>query len=175
MPTERKGARFRSTSPESPVPSPGTEAPDFTLPADDGSTVTLSALRGRPVVLFFYPKDNTPSCTVEACSFRDAFPRFKRSKARVFGISADSVTSHAKFRDRFDLPYRLLADEDHAVAEAYGVWGEKQLFGLKYMGIERTTFVIDAEGRIARVFEKVRSLGHADEVHAALKELGAAT
>jgi peroxiredoxin Q/BCP len=143
-------------------------APDFTLPTDEGKPLTLSSLRGRPVVLFFYPKDDTPGWTVEACSFRDALPRFEGINAVVLGISADSVESHAKFKKKYGLPYTLLADEDHAVAEAYGVWGEKSLFGVKYHGINRTTFLIDEEGRVARVFEKVKSAGHGDEVAAAL-------
>ncbi len=155
-----------------PIPAVGAPAPDFTAPADDDSTVTLHALRGRPVVLFFYPKDDTPGCTVEACAFRDALPRFDGLDAVVLGVSPDSVKSHRKFRDKFDLPYRLVSDEDHAIAEAYGVWGEKSMYGRKYWGNLRTTFVIDAKGRIARVFEKVKPEGHADEVAEAVAALG---
>ena len=120
----------------------GDEAPDFTLKSDRGEDVTLSSLRGRPVVLYFYPKDDTPGCTVEACEFRDAFPRFKGSKAIILGISPDSVKSHQKFKGKFDLPFTLLADEDHAIAEKYGVWQKKSMYGRTYMGIARTTFEI---------------------------------
>ena len=142
----------------------GVEAPDFSLPADDGSTVRLSELRGRNVVLFFYPRDDTPGCTVEACEFGEAYPRYQAQDTVVLGISADSVASHKRFRAKFDLPYRLLADEDHRVAEAYGVWKEKSMYGRTFMGIERSTFVVDKEGRIAHVFRKVSPAGHADEV-----------
>jgi peroxiredoxin Q/BCP len=151
--------------------SPGTLAPDFTLPTDEGKPLTLSSLRGRPVVLFFYPKDDTPGWTVEACSFRDALPRFEGINAVVLGISADSVQSHAKFKKKYELPYTLLADTEHKVSDAYGVWGPKSIFGVKYDGISRTTFLIDEEGRVVRVFEKVKSAGHGDEVAAALAEM----
>jgi len=153
------------------VLKPGRKAPLFTLPADDGSTVSLKELRGSAVVLFFYPKDDTETCTVEACGFRDSMPRFDALDAVVLGVSADGVRSHARFRAKYALPYRLLADTEHVVAEKYGVWQEKQLFGRRYMGIVRTTFVIDVAGRIARVFEKVRAAGHADEVAATIAEL----
>ena len=153
------------------VLKPGRKAPLFTLPADDGSTVSLKELRGSAVVLFFYPKDDTETCTVEACGFRDAMPRFDALDAIVLGASTDGVRSHARFRAKYALPYRLLADTEHVVAEKYGVWQEKQLFGRRYMGIVRTTFVIDGAGRIARVFEKVRAAGHADEVAATIAEL----
>jgi thioredoxin-dependent peroxiredoxin len=142
----------------------GKPAPDFEMKADDGSTVKLSDLRGKNVVLFFYPKDDTPGCTVEACEFRDAFPRFQAIDAEVFGVSPDSVESHVKFRRKFDLPYRLLADDEHAVAEKYGVWGEKKFMGKTYMGVARTTFVIGKDGKVAKVFGKVKPDGHADEV-----------
>jgi thioredoxin-dependent peroxiredoxin len=145
-------------------PAEGTLAPDFTLDTDEGKPLTLSALRGRPVVLFFYPKDDTPGCTIESCEFRDLMPRFQGVKAEVLGVSPDDVKSHVKFRKKFDLPYRLLADVEHRVADAYGVWQEKSMFGHKYMGNARTTFVIDKDGRIARVFEKVKPEGHAAEV-----------
>ena len=154
-----------------PVLKPGRKAPLFTLPADDGSTVSLKELRVSAVVLFFYPKDDTETCTVEACGFRDAMPRFDALDAVVLGASTDGVRSHARFRAKYALPYRLLADTEHVVAEKYGVWQEKQLFGRRYMGIVRTTFVIDGAGRIARVFEKVRAAGHADEVAATIAEL----
>lgn len=153
------------------LPSPGTKAPDFTLPSDEGTTVSLKSLRGSPVVLYFYPKDDTSGCTTEACEFRDAWADVKASGARLYGVSPDGVKSHEKFRAKFDLPFPLLADEDHTVAEAYGAWGEKSMYGRKYMGILRTTFIIDEKGRIARVFEKVKPAGHADEVLAALREL----
>lgn len=153
------------------VPPKGNTAPDFTVLTDAGEPLKLSSLRGRPVVLFFYPKDNTPACTLEACALRDAFPQFGNANAVVLGISPDSVRKHQAFRERFKLPYHLLADPDHAVAEKYGVWGQKSLFGRKYMGVLRTTFVIDAKGKIAHVFEKVSVLGHAAEVMAAVAAL----
>lgn len=133
------------------VPAIGSVAPDFTLPADDGSTVRLSDLRGRRVVLYFYPKDDTPGCTTQACGFRDNYVEISEKDAVVFGISPDGVNSHVKFRTKFDLPFRLLADEDHEVAELYGAWGEKNNYGKKYFGIIRSHFVVDAEGKIADV------------------------
>ncbi|CAN5709635.1 MAG: thioredoxin-dependent thiol peroxidase [Gemmatimonadota bacterium] len=139
-------------------------APDFNLTADDGSTVRLSELRGRKVILYFYPRADTPGCTVEACEFRDALPRIEEEGAVVLGISPDPVKDLAKFRDKYDLNFRLLADEDHQAAEEYGVWKEKSMFGKKYMGVERSTFVIDEEGRIARAFHQVKPQGHAAEV-----------
>jgi thioredoxin-dependent peroxiredoxin len=153
-------------------PAEGTMAPDFTLDTDAGTPLSLSSLRGRPVVLFFYPKDDTPGCTIESCEFRDLMPRFQGVSAEVLGISPDDVKSHVKFRKKFDLPYTLLADVGHHVAELYGVWQEKSMMGRKYMGNARTTFVIDRDGRIAKVFEKVTPLGHAAavaEVVAALR------
>ncbi|MDF1501422.1 thioredoxin-dependent thiol peroxidase [Roseisolibacter sp. H3M3-2] len=154
------------------VPVVGAPAPDFTLPTDAGKPLALASLRGKPVVLYFYPKDDTETCTKEACAFRDAFPRFRRLKAAVLGVSPDTVKSHARFRKKYALPFPLLADVEHAVAEAYGVWREKQLFGHRYMGVERTTFVIDAEGRVAHVFEKVRTAGHAEAVAKVVAGLG---
>lgn len=133
--------------------------------------MALKELRGGPVVLFFYPRDDTETCTAEACAFRDAFPRFEGLGATVLGISPDGVRSHARFRARYGLPYALLADTEHAVAARYGVWQEKVLFGRRYMGVVRTTFVVDAEGRIARVFEKVRVAGHAEAVAEAVAQL----
>jgi len=133
------------------VPTVGSVAPDFTLPADDGSVVRLSDLRGRRVVLYFYPKDDTPGCTTQACGFRDNYVEIAEKDAVVFGISPDGINSHVKFRTKFDLPFRLLADEDHKVAELYGVWGEKNNYGKKYFGIIRSHFVVDAEGKIADV------------------------
>lgn len=145
-------------------PAVGSPAPDFTLDSDRGERVTLSALRGRPVVLYFYPKDDTSGCTIESCQFRDLLPRFAASAAFVFGISPDSVASHEKFRDKFELTFPLLADVGHQVADAYGVWQEKSMYGRSYMGVARTTFVIGRDGRIAHVFEKVQPDGHAAEV-----------
>jgi thioredoxin-dependent peroxiredoxin len=153
-------------------PAEGTMAPDFTLDTDAGTPLTLSSLRGRPVVLFFYPKDDTPGCTIESCEFRDMLPRFQGVDAQILGISPDDVKSHVKFRKKFDLPYPLLADVGHPVAELYGVWQEKSMMGRKYMGNARTTFVIDREGRIAKVFEKVSPLGHAAEVAEMVAKLG---
>lgn len=149
----------------------GASAPDFSLLADDGSTVTLASLRGAPAVLYFYPKDDTPGCTVEACEFRDQFPRFVDNGVRVIGISPDSVKSHVKFKNKYNLPFTLLADEEHRMAESYGVWKEKSMFGRRYMGVERTTFVLDAEGRVAKIFAKVSAEGHAAEVEQAVQTL----
>ncbi|QJR34372.1 peroxiredoxin [Gemmatimonas groenlandica] len=146
----------------------GIPAPDFTLPTDAGDTLTLSSLRGQWVVLFAYPKDDTSGCTVEACEFRDALPRFDASKAVILGISPDSVKSHVKFKAKFELPYTLLADEEKSVLQAYDVWKEKSMYGKKYMGVERTTFLIDPKGQIAKVFTKVKPAGHAAEVMAAI-------
>lgn len=133
------------------VPAVGSVAPDFSLTADDGSVVRLSELRGQRVVLYFYPKDDTPGCTTQACGFRDNYVEIAEKNAVVFGISPDGVNSHVKFRTKFNLPFRLLADEGHKVAELYGVWGEKTSYGKTYFGIIRSHFVIDAEGRIADV------------------------
>ena len=151
--------------------SVGKSAPAFSLDTDAGQKLSLKDLKGRPVVLYFYPKDDTPGCTVEACEFRDAFPRFKGSKAVILGISPDSVKSHLKFKEKFDLPFTLLADEDHAIAEKYGVWQKKSMYGRTYMGIARTTFVIDKDGKVAKIFEKVKPKGHAEEVEQAIDEL----
>jgi Peroxiredoxin len=146
----------------------GSPAPDFSLTSDTGETVTLSALRGKPVVLYFYPKDDTPGCTTQACGIRDAYGEFERRGAVVLGVSPDSEGSHVKFKQKYDLPFTLLADPDHAVAEAYGVWVEKSMYGKKYMGVERSTFVIDADGTVAKAMRKVKPETHADEVLAAL-------
>ncbi|HUF75206.1 MAG TPA: thioredoxin-dependent thiol peroxidase [Longimicrobiales bacterium] len=140
----------------------GRPAPDFTLPSDEGDEVTLSDLRGKKVVLYFYPKDDTPGCTIQACDFRDAAPSFEGVDAVVLGVSADSVTSHRKFREKYGLNFPLLADEGHEVSEAYGVWKEKSMYGRKLMGIERSTFLIDEEGNVERVWRKVSPKGHAD-------------
>ena len=155
-----------------PMPAVGDFAPDFTLAADDGADVTLSSLRGRPVVLYFYPKDDTSGCTTQACGFRDAFPRFTAGEAVILGVSPDPVRSHANFRAKYDLPFPLLADVGHAVAARYGVWAEKRMYGRTYWGNLRTTFVVDRDGRVAHVFERVKPEGHADEVAAALDALG---
>ncbi len=152
-------------------PVPGDTAPDFTLLTDTGESLTLSSLQGRSVVLFFYPKDDTSGCTTEACEFRDDFPRFEAANAVILGISPDGVKSHARFKAKFGLPFTLLADTEKAVVGAYDVWKEKSMYGRKYMGVERTTFVIDANGRIANVFEKVKPAGHAAQVQAALNAL----
>jgi peroxiredoxin Q/BCP len=149
----------------------GDQAPDFTLPTDTGANLTLSSFRGRPVVLYFYPKDDTSGCTKESCEFRDLVPRFDRVNAQILGVSPDGVKSHAKFRDKYQLNFPLLADEGHAVADTYGVWQEKSMYGRKYWGNARTTFVIDAKGRIAKVFEKVKAAGHAAEVAEAVAAL----
>ena len=146
-------------------------APTFTLPADDGTTVVLKQLRGHTVVLYFYPKDDTTGCTQQACDFRDRFPRFKKSDAIILGISPDSVKSHAKFKKKYALPFTLLADTEHTVCEAYGVWKEKRLYGHQYMGVERSTFIIDPKGKLVRQFLRVKPEGHADEIAAALAEL----
>ena len=146
----------------------GTLAPDFTLPTDTGEPLTLSSLRGRWVVLYAYPKDDTSGCTTQACEFRDLFPRFDATRAVILGISPDSVKSHQKFKAKYQLPFTLLADEEKVALQAYDLWKEKSMYGRKYMGVERTTVVIDPEGRIARVFEKVKPAGHAALVMAAL-------
>ncbi len=147
----------------------GTPAPDFTLPSDSGESLTLSSFRGRRVVLYFYPKDDTPGCTTQACDLRDAMPRFEGLDAVVLGVSPDSVSSHAKFKTKFKLNFPLLADEEHRVAEAYGVWRQKSLYGRKYMGVERSTFIIDEEGVVQVAWRKIRPAEHAEKVAAALE------
>ena len=153
------------------VPKEGGKAPDFKAVAHDGSPVRLSDFKGRPVVLYFYPKDDTPGCTVEACGFRDLHGQLRRHKAVVLGVSPDSPGKHEKFRAKFDLPFTLIADEQHAVAEKYGVWREKSMYGRVYMGVARTTFVIDAGGKIAKVFEAVKPKDHDQEVLAVIAAL----
>lgn len=147
---------------------PGDSAPDFTLPTGDGGTLALRDLKGKTVVLYFYPKDNTSGCTKEACSFNDALARIKRKGAVVVGVSPDSAASHAKFAGKYDLSFPLVSDESKKMLAAYGVWKEKSMYGRKYMGVERTTFIIDGKGRITHVFPKVKVDGHVDEVLAAL-------
>jgi peroxiredoxin Q/BCP len=149
----------------------GEIAPDFTLHDDAGQSVTLSQYRGQRVVIFFYPKDDTPGCTTQACGFRDNHQALIAAGAVVLGISPDDVKSHAKFKQKFNLPFPLLADTDHAVCEAYGVWGEKSMYGKTYMGIERSTFLIDGSGVIRRVWPKVSVEGHAKDVLDAAKAL----
>jgi len=150
------------------MPKEGDPAPDFRLPADDGKTYALKDLRGRKVVLYFYPKDDTPGCTKEACSFRDNLSRVQSKGAIVLGVSKDDLASHAKFREKYSLSFPLLSDPEGKVLTAYGVWKEKNLYGKTFMGIERTTFVIDERGRIQKVFPRVKVDGHVDEVLAAL-------
>jgi len=142
----------------------GAPAPDFELQSDEGETVTLSALRGKPVVLYFYPKDDTPGCTTEACEFRDAYDRFREQGVEILGVSPDTEASHRKFKSKYELPFTLLADPEHHAAEAYGVWKEKKNYGKTYMGVERSTFVIDADGKVARAMRGIRPAGHAAQV-----------
>jgi peroxiredoxin Q/BCP len=148
----------------------GEPAPDFTLASDSGERVQLSELRGKPVVLYFYPKDDTPGCTKQACGIRDAYGEFERAGAVVLGVSPDDETSHVKFKNKYELPFTLLADTDHSVAEAYGVWNEKSYLGKKYWGVSRSTFVIDADGNLKKVMHDVKPATHADDVLAALAD-----
>jgi thioredoxin-dependent peroxiredoxin len=149
----------------------GDTAPDFTMPTDGGGKVSLAKLKGRTVVLYFYPRDDTPGCTKEACGFRDSFPDFTGVDAKIIGVSRDTVGKHDKFKAKYDLPFTLGADEDGAVTEAYGVWVEKSMYGRKSMGIERATFLIGKDGKIAKVWRKVKVPGHVDEVLEAVKAL----
>lgn len=142
----------------------GDQAPDFTMEADKGGSVSLKDLRGRTVVLYWYPKDDTPGCTRESCAFRDHYPTFQDQDVQVFGVSCDDIPSHAKFSAKYDLPFPLLSDPDTSVSTAYGVYKEKTNYGRKYMGIERSTFVIDEEGRISRIFRNVKVDGHVEKV-----------
>ncbi|HEX6139660.1 MAG TPA: thioredoxin-dependent thiol peroxidase [Candidatus Limnocylindria bacterium] len=143
-------------------PSVGDAAPDFSLPADDGSIVSRESLLGRRYVLYFYPKDDTPGCTAQACSLRDNFERVMATGIDVFGVSPDSVKSHVKFREKYGLPYRLLADVGHHVADAFGVWVDKSFMGRTYQGVERSSFVIGPDGRVEHVLERVKPTGHVD-------------
>jgi len=146
----------------------GRPAPDFELTSDSGDAVKLSELRGKPVVLYFYPKDDTPGCTTQACAIRDNYDEFAERGAVVLGVSPDSETSHVKFKEKYGLPFTLLADTDHAVAEQYGVWGEKKYMGKAYMGVNRSTFVIDVDGTVKKVMHDVKPATHADDVLSAL-------
>jgi peroxiredoxin Q/BCP len=145
-------------------PAVGSPAPDFAAPASGGKTVRLSGLAGRIVVLYFYPKDNTSGCTKEACGFRDAWEKLRAAGVEVVGVSPDSVKSHEGFAGKYGLPFTLVSDDDKSICRAYGVWQEKSMYGRKYMGVARTTFVIDKKGKIAHVFEKVKAAGHEEEV-----------
>ena len=147
----------------------GDPAPDFSLPADNGETVSLQDFRGKKVILYFYPKDDTPGCTTQACGFRDAYPQIEERNAVVIGVSPDDVNSHQKFKTKFDLPFLLVADSDHTLAEAYGVWGEKSMYGKTFLGVTRSHFVIDEAGRLLDVQGKISPT---DSVSAALKMLG---
>jgi peroxiredoxin Q/BCP len=146
----------------------GTDAPDFTLTSDSGEEVTLSSFRGKPVVQYFYPRDDTPGCTTQACGIRDAYGEFERAGAVVLGVSPDKESSHVKFREKYGLPFTLLADTDHTVATLYGVWGEKAFRGRKFLGVKRSTFVIDEDGVVKKVMRNVKPATHADDVLAAL-------
>lgn len=152
----------------SEMPRPGQVAPDFELLSDSGKTVRLSDFRGKKVVLYFYPKDMTSGCTQEACSFRDHYPQYEEQGAVILGVSPDPPQSHVRFKSQYNLPFLLLSDEDHKIAETYGVWGEKRMYGRTYHGVLRTTFVIDEQGRIAKVFTNVKPDGHGQEVLEAL-------
>jgi thioredoxin-dependent peroxiredoxin len=146
----------------------GKPAPDFELTSDSGETVRLSDLKGQPVVVYFYPRDDTPGCTAQACGIRDNYEAFGERGAVVLGISPDDESSHVKFKQKYGLPFTLLADPDHRVADQYGVWGERSMYGKTYMGIERSTFVIDPEGNVARVLRRVKPDTHAEQVLEAL-------
>ncbi len=150
--------------------SEGQPAPDFTLNDQDGNAVTLSGFAGKPVVLYFYPKDDTPGCTTEACNFRDARSDYETAGAVVLGVSPDTSASHRKFADKFTLPFTLLADTEKAVVQLYGVWKEKNMYGKKSMGVERTTVVIDGKGVVRKIFPKVKVDGHVEKVLEAVKE-----
>jgi thioredoxin-dependent peroxiredoxin len=154
-----------------PLPQEGTKAPDFKLAASNGQTIGLKDLKGKNVVIYFYPKDDTPGCTVEACGFRDTHKEIEKYNAVVLGVSPDNLKSHDKFIQKFQLPFTLLTDEEKKMANDYGVWVEKSMYGRKYMGVARTTFVIDQNGKIAKIFEKVTPKDHEKEVIEVLKGL----
>jgi peroxiredoxin Q/BCP len=153
------------------VLSKGSPAPDFTLSDETGATKRLSDFKGRPVVLYFYPKDDTPGCTTEACNFRDEYSAYVDADVVILGVSPDSPSSHAKFKEKYSIPFPLLADVGHKVCDQYGVWGPKNFMGREYEGVLRTTFLVDANGRIAKVFENVKPAEHSTEVLAALNKL----
>ena len=146
----------------------GIPAPDFELPDETGTLRKLSDFRGKPVVLYFYPKDDTPGCTTEACNFRDDYSAYEKAGVTILGVSPDSVKSHVKFKEKFGLPFPLLADKDHKICELYGVWALKKMMGREYMGVFRTTFLIDAEGKIEQVYEQVKPAEHSAELLAKL-------
>jgi thioredoxin-dependent peroxiredoxin len=156
------------------VVEPGQEAPDFTLPDQDGNPVTLSELRGQPIVLYFFPKADTPGCTTQACGVRDHRTGYEQAGARVLGVSPDTVEAQRKFADKYGLDFTLLADENHEVAELYGVWGERKMYDKTYMGVQRSTFVINPDGKVAKVFPKVSPKTHDEAVLEALGELASA-
>ena len=153
------------------MPDVGDKAPNFKMPTDGGGEVSLKGLKGRKVVLYFYPKDDTPGCTKEACGFRDALPDFSKLDAEIIGVSKDSVAKHDKFKAKFELPFALASDEDGSVCEAYGTWVEKSMYGRKYMGIDRATFLIDEKGVIRGAWRKVKVPGHVEAVLAAAQGL----
>ena len=149
----------------------GDKAPNFSLPTDGGDTISLKDLKGETVILYFYPKDDTPGCTKEACGFRDALPDFSKVNAKVIGLSKDPVKKHDKFKEKYDLTFPLASDEDGAVCDAYGTWVEKSMYGRKYMGIDRSTFLIDGKGVVRAIWRKVKVTGHVDEVLKAAQAL----
>ena len=151
------------------IPQEGNKAPEFNLPGSNGENIALKDLKGKNIVVYFYPKDDTPGCTVEACGLRDSFKEIEKLNAVILGVSPDSVKSHGKFISKFQLPFTLLADEDKKMCQDYGVWVEKSMYGKKYMGVARTTFIIDKNGKIAKIFEKVKPEGHNQEIIASLK------
>jgi thioredoxin-dependent peroxiredoxin len=152
--------------------SEGDQLPKFSLEADDETVVTPDSLAGKSAIIYFYPKDDTSGCTKEACDFRDALPRFGKIDAVVLGVSPDDLESHRKFKKKYQLPFLLLSDPDHELANAFGVWKEKSMYGRKYMGIERTTVIVDKKGRVARIFPKVKVPGHVEEVEKVVRALG---
>ena len=149
----------------------GGKAPAFSMPTDSGGKIALKDLKGRPVVLYFYPKDSTPGCTIEACDFRDLTPDFSKIDAEIVGVSKDSVKRHDNFKAKYELPFSLASDEDSDVCERYGVWVEKNMYGRKFMGIERATFLIDGKGVVRKIWRKVKVKGHAEDVLEAVKAL----
>tara|TARA_R110002049_G_scaffold72490_1_gene186950 strand:+ start:42693 stop:43172 length:480 start_codon:yes stop_codon:yes gene_type:complete len=151
---------------------PGKKAPAFTLKDDSGNKVKLSELKGKPVVLYFYPRDDTPGCTKEACAFRDRYDEIKKLGVHLLGVSTDDAASHTKFREKYSLPFPLLVDENHAMSEKYGAWREKNMYGKKSMGIQRSTYLIDADGKVAKVWKRVKVDGHDQQVIDAVGELG---